>query len=897
MAHLHSVYDTDAHFQIDGVTRAVKNASTTKTMVVQHDHNSERFTFEIPRMIDGHDMSTCNVVQVHYINIDSSDKTKQNSGIYEVDDLQISPESEDVVICSWLISANATQYVGNLSFIVRFACTTNGVVDYAWNTAVHSSVFVSKGIFNGDVIAEEYADILEQWRRDLEEAATVNDEEVKEAVNVYFAKNPIGKPIVISAASSMTDTTAIYLYTGTENGFKQGDWYYHNGSAWVSGGTYGGEASGLYDGSVFYGHISEITYEGEPTEDEIVPDEPEEVIVNLFDKDTMVQNAYMNTYQAAHTIKTNSTARFATIPVEVGKAYSMSAVVDGVATSLRLASYGIFFMTDENTAIYGTVGSYNKRYDVDSSTWVMDSGSFTLRGDDNGIGQTAIIPDGIAYIGIGLRNTNAATTELTDYLMFEEGTACHDYVAYSADGDDGASTETPDVSAQGNLAGCEITGMFGATLADTYARRNLSVLAGKMEGMTGLSDDTIIDSGLRKFGYAIEPALDDIPTVYANGDSFADMTKDKNEVQMSFRYISKTKVFGGWMKIKWQGNLSLNFSKKNFTVKLYGDKTMKHKLKVDLRGWGKQNKFVWKANYVDRSHARNIVSARLWSDMVASRPTYDARLMYSPNHGAVDGFPFRLYVNGEYYGLMTWNIPKDGWMAEMTEDNKNHCILCAEINNPNGGTSCDFAADYNSSAWSVEFPDEISNGLKYSFNDIIACVVNDTDEDFKANINNHLDIHSALDYYLFFYLNGGGDSLAKNMLLFTYDGKKWYCGAYDMDGVWGRTYNGTVISATAACPESYEAKNSLLWKRIEACFGQELRDRYFELRETILSKEYIMAKFEQFENQIPEEMFTEDQTKNGMIGVSGSAFLTELGAWLDGRFTYVDAEMEAMVTT
>mgnify|MGYP003300616203 CR=1 FL=1 len=163
MAHKHSVYDTDSHFMIDGMTRAVKNASQTKTILIQHDHNSERFTFEIPRYVDGHDMSVCNVVQVHYINIDAKTK-EQTTGIYAVDDLQISPESEDVVICSWLVSGNATQYAGNLSFVIRFSCVADdGTIDYAWNTAMHSGVSVSTGIYNGDAIAEEYADILAQF--------------------------------------------------------------------------------------------------------------------------------------------------------------------------------------------------------------------------------------------------------------------------------------------------------------------------------------------------------------------------------------------------------------------------------------------------------------------------------------------------------------------------------------------------------------------------------------------------------------------------------------------------------------------------------------------------------------------------------------------------------------
>lgn len=656
------------------------------------------------------------------------------------------------------------------------------------------------------------------------------------------------------------------------------------------------KVSSLADETVNYNHIKLIEYDGVPAEDD---NTTESTIINLFDKDTMVQNAYMNTSGTSRSIVSHSIAKMGIVPVEVGKKYSLSAVVDGESYLVIGATYKVGLLDSNKEILYsvfnasgtGQYGAGSMKKYVDGA-WVNNPDTFIYRADDNGIGYTIEIPEGVSYIAIGLKNTAAATQDLTDYYMFEEGTACHDYVAYKSD-----KIENPDIGDSGNLTGCEIIKMFGGTLRDTYARNKVNALAQKVEGMTGLSDDAIIGNGLRKYGYRIEPAIDDIPTVYANGESFADMTTDKNEVVMSFKYISKTNAFAGWMKIKYQGNLSLWFDKKNFTVKLYGDKNLERKMKVDLRGWGLQNKFVWKANYIDRSHARNIVSARLWSDIVASRPTYDARMMYSPNHGAVDGFPFRLYVNGEYYGLMTWNIPKDGWMAEMTEDNANHCILCAEVNGTSGTSSCDFAAEYNSSAWSVEFPDEISNGLKYSFNDIINCVVNDTDEDFKANIDSHLDVYSAIDYYLYFYLNGGTDSLAKNMLLMTYDGKKWYCGAYDMDGVWGRdAESGAAMGTDFQCPEQYKNTNSLLWKRIEACFGQELHDRYFELRETILSKEYIMAKFEQFENQISEDMFTEDKTKNsGMKGVSGSEFLTELSTWLDGRFTYVDAEMELMV--
>ena len=165
MAHLHSIYDNDAHFCIDPVTRRIKEDTSLKTLLAQGDHNSERFTFELPRIIEGHDMSLCDKVEIHYLN-------GTNPGVYEVDDLQISPNSDDVVIFSWLISNNATQLAAALAFAIKLACTSDGVVDYAYNTLPYEKVNVGKSINNGEVIIQEYADILAQWKQELSDAAT-----------------------------------------------------------------------------------------------------------------------------------------------------------------------------------------------------------------------------------------------------------------------------------------------------------------------------------------------------------------------------------------------------------------------------------------------------------------------------------------------------------------------------------------------------------------------------------------------------------------------------------------------------------------------------------------------------------------------------------------------------
>ena len=165
MAHLHSIYDTDKHFKINPITRKIISESP-KTTLMQYDHNSERFTFEIPRFIEGHDMSISDTVRIHYINIGST-STDRQSGVYEVDDVQISPDNDDVVIFSWLISRNCTQFNGTLNFAIRFNCVTNEELDYSWGTGIFTGIKVSNGLDNSEVVIDSYVDILEQWKREF----------------------------------------------------------------------------------------------------------------------------------------------------------------------------------------------------------------------------------------------------------------------------------------------------------------------------------------------------------------------------------------------------------------------------------------------------------------------------------------------------------------------------------------------------------------------------------------------------------------------------------------------------------------------------------------------------------------------------------------------------------
>lgn len=166
MEHIHGSYDSEHRFRINIFTKAIIAESATEIVVAQYDHNSKRFIFELPKIIDEHDMMLCSAIRIHYINAGSNGKTAKD--VYEVTDLKVSEEDADVVTFSWLLSRNATSLDGVLSFAIQFVCTTDGEVDYAWSTLPYKSIKVSETYDNSeDVVIEDYSDILEQWKEEL----------------------------------------------------------------------------------------------------------------------------------------------------------------------------------------------------------------------------------------------------------------------------------------------------------------------------------------------------------------------------------------------------------------------------------------------------------------------------------------------------------------------------------------------------------------------------------------------------------------------------------------------------------------------------------------------------------------------------------------------------------
>jgi hypothetical protein len=78
----------------------------------------------------------------------------------------------------------------------------------------------------------------------------------------------------------------------------------------------------------------------------------------------------------------------------------------------------------------------------------------------------------------------------------------------------------------------------------------------------------------------VEPEEDDIPKVFINGT----IPTTKDEVFAEMTYISKTLSFNAYIEIKCQGNSSMSYPKKNFTIKLFEDAEHTSKKKINFKG-------------------------------------------------------------------------------------------------------------------------------------------------------------------------------------------------------------------------------------------------------------------------------------------------------------------------
>lgn len=355
-----------------------------------------------------------------------------------------------------------------------------------------------------------------------------------------------------------------------------------------------------------------------------------------------------------------------------------------------------------------------------------------------------------------------------------------------------------------------------------------------------------------------------IPQLYINASSGA-TGYDKTPV--SFKLVRNFGIDYGYLVFDIQGDSSRGYRKKNFKIKLFSDPDGKSKLKLRiLSSWQNTNKFNLKANWIDATQSRNIVSARLIKDALTTvgleKPSQTSSLLQTEGLGQIDGMPVELYFNYGYYGLCTLNTKKDDLTFGMDSKNTEQEVLSTEVG----------AADFMNSAktidgkdWSTEIHDTATDDIKANLKAFQDFVTNSSDADFKAKIHDYIDVKSVMIEVLYGWLSHEWDYYSKSELLATWNaGKYWYLIPYDMDSTWGLLWNGSKVdidddwfsfaNANSSNTAIINSQNKL-HERIVKVFNQELKTLAQQLRMTVWSNQAIIERFKQFIDEVPVEIY------------------------------------------
>lgn len=308
------------------------------------------------------------------------------------------------------------------------------------------------------------------------------------------------------------------------------------------------------------------------------------------------------------------------------------------------------------------------------------------------------------------------------------------------------------------------------------------------------------------------------------------------------------------------------------------------------------NLICCKSDYSDSSMSLNTGGAKLFNDVFKELGLLTPPQRYQYEHGgsqtsainvrtAIDGIPIDIFCaetedgESEYYGQYNLNNEKSKSQALFGQEGLDgytpECPLTLETLN-NGEKACLFQSSSDEDLAQIfdagletNYPDDVKwaglnetqkAALTRLFGWIRACVPAGAESSdlttfkstkFVNEIDQYFDKDFLLTYYLWTDYFLSVDQRAKNMLLRTWDGLKWYITYYDGDTqlgkrndcflVYGYTTDRDTYDAEAS-KYAFEGRDSWLWNLVLANLQDDLRTCAARLRQ-VMTNERVLDMF------------------------------------------------------
>lgn len=374
--------------------------------------------------------------------------------------------------------------------------------------------------------------------------------------------------------------------------------------------------------------------------------------------------------------------------------------------------------------------------------------------------------------------------------------------------------------------------------------------------------------------------ITDSPTIGAW--SVDKKTEHQCVVDIDFgHYLNGTYNIG----VKYQGSSTLYNRKRNFRFTFYKNSSFSKKNKIKIGEMVCVSGFNLKANYTDNTRIKELLMNRIfmsiWEDRdkLHSYPWDTEESPFSGATGMIKGFPIRVNVGGNFYGIDVFGLKKDEKNYLLDGDTSGMIVsgTRGNTNDPNNWTAA------KPEDWEDEMNDELTESNKQALTDFFSFI---NSENFtKENVPQRMSVIDWIDYFIGLQVFLMRDNTCRNMILYAKeDKKKLYPFFYDLDLSWffyDNNYNLDIMTSSYAVDMS-------LWENFKSLYEDEIRNRYAYLRENILSIETIQAMYEDIAKDIPLGDIALEKEKWGQGNVNSMnnyiSVLQKRLNWLDKEY-------------
>ena len=387
-----------------------------------------------------------------------------------------------------------------------------------------------------------------------------------------------------------------------------------------------------------------------------------------------------------------------------------------------------------------------------------------------------------------------------------------------------------------------------------------------------------------------------------------------------------------------------NFFRKKILLNLQGDSQVKNNLSISFcedewvgdvtpaisfGDWVAQDEFHLKGFYNDGFRGTSEIAYQFYSKVTERENCYPK------------AFPISLYFNGNFYGIMAWQLKKH--RANMGLDKKvaEHVWLDGtlndkqlfqgtinwtkfEVRNPKDLYNMD-GTDYDGDV-PQEIMDETSSAYDATKNKMVRCATakkyiknlsnyctelqaledgGASEETMRAEIQSRFDVTEIVNYKVFSLVTSNYDGFSKNWQWFTYDGVKWTVAPYDCNLTFGYNEDGTSLWKAEQSSKKYDymmqntdSVGPMLW--IRKYFWEEVKDRYAQLRESgTISTATIMDLVNNWYQRIGEENYAAEWAKwaDSPCVTNFTDSLERVEAWLNERIALEDRYLKYGIDT